>query len=140
VLSFGERVNGRTDGIQDMGLDRPQDGRECPLIDWTVAHVGREGTLGVACPDCSALSGEGREVSFTLLRSPAFAWHDPAVLELDRPHRYTDQGEHRFRFSIRLGAGSGFTAGSAPGGRCAADALAFHRPPVCFDWTKGMQP
>jgi alpha-mannosidase len=140
VLSFGAPVERRTDGIQDRGLDRTQDGRECPLIDWTVAHVGRNGILGVACPDCSALSGEGREVAFTLLRSPAFAWHDPAVLERDRPHRYTDQGEHRFRFSIRAGAGCGSVVGSAAGGRCAADALAYHRPPVCFDWTKGMPP
>ncbi|MCX7030826.1 MAG: hypothetical protein NTU62_12000, partial [Spirochaetes bacterium] len=129
VLSFRTPLAQRTDGIQEMGLDRLQDGREYPLIDWTVAHAGRDGMVGVACPDCFALSGEGREIAFTLLRSPAFAWHDPAVLELSRPHRYTDQGEHRFRFTVRAGAG---------GECCAADALGLHRPPVCIDWTKGM--
>jgi hypothetical protein len=66
---------------------RPQDGREYPLIDWTVARVGRDRAVGVACPDCFALSGEGCEVGFTLLRSPAFAWHDPAVLKRSRTHR-----------------------------------------------------
>lgn len=139
VLSFGEGVNGRTDGIQEAGLERPQDGREYPLIDWTAARLDRAGTVGVACPDCFAVSGEGREVALTLLRSPAFAWHDPAGLERDRPHRYTDQGEHRFRFTVRADAGGGDGADTA-GRRSAADALAFHRPPACFDWTKGMLP
>jgi len=140
VLSFRAPVGRRMDGIQDMGLERPQDGREYPLVDWTVAHVGRDGAAGVACPDCYALSGEGREVAFTLLRSPAFAWHDPAALEPNRPCRHTDQGEHRFRFSIRAGAGGGRSGADIEAGRCAADALANHRPPVCIDWTKGMLP
>jgi alpha-mannosidase len=138
VLSFGAPVERRTDGIQETGLERLQDGREYPLIDWTVAHVGRDGAAGVACPDCFALSGEGREVAFTLLRSPVFAWHDPAVLEHDRPYRYTDEGEHRFRFTVRTDAGRSSAASVAE--RCAADALACHRPPACFDWTKGMTP
>jgi alpha-mannosidase len=139
VLSFRAPVGRRTDGIQDMGLERPQDGREYPLVDWMVARVGRDGAVGVACPDCFALSGEGREVAFTLLRSPAFAWHDPAVPDRERSLRCTDQGEHRFRFAIRSGADGGSGA-DAEAGRCAADALAFHRPPALFDWTKGMLP
>jgi hypothetical protein len=65
------------------------------------------------------------------LRSPVFAWHDPAVLEPQRAYRYTDQGGHRFRFAIRAGADAG---------RCAADAAAFNLPPACLDWTKGMLP
>ncbi len=136
VLTFAAAVARRTDGIQQMGLERAQDGREYPLIDWSIAHADAAGAsvrdaLGVACPDCFALSGEGREVAFTLLRSPAFAWHDPAVLEPTRTYRYTDQGRHRFRFAIRAGADAG---------RCEADAAAFHRPPACLDWTKGMLP
>ncbi len=135
VLTFAGPVEKRTDGIQGMGLERPQDGREYPLIDWCVAHAGTGGaggsTLGVACPDCFALSGEGREVAFTLLRSPVFAWHDPAVIQPHQPRRHTDQGWHRFRFAIRAGADAA---------RSAADAAAFHLPPACFDWTKGMQP
>lgn len=140
VLSFRPVVQRRTDGIQESGLERQQDGREYPLIDWTLAHLGRTGAVGIACPDCFALSGEGTEVAFTLLRSPAYAWHDPAALEAGAPHRYTDQGEHRFRFRLRT-AGDG-DAGAADdlGERCAADALALHRPPACFDWTKGMLP
>jgi alpha-mannosidase len=130
VLTFATSVARRTDGIQEMGLDRAQDGREYPLIDWSVAHADA-GAVGVACPDCCAISGEGREMAFTLLRSPVFAWHDPAVLEPHRAYRYTDQGGHRFRFAIRAGADAV---------RCEADAAAFHLPPACLDWTKGMLP
>jgi alpha-mannosidase len=132
VLTFARPVALRTDGIQEMGLDRPQDGREYPLIDWSVARDGTAGGgVGVACPDCFAVSGEGRDVAFTLLRSPVFAWHDPAVLEPNRAYRCTDQGGHRFRFAIRAGADAG---------RAAADAAAFNLPPACLDWTKGMRP
>ena len=130
VLVFAGPIAQRTDGIQEMGLERPQDGREYPLIDWSVVHAGG-GAFGVACPDCFALSGEGREVAFTLLRSPAFAWHDPAALEQGQPHRHTDRGEHRFRFAFRAGDGAE---------RCEADAEGLHRPPACLDWTKGMLP
>ncbi len=137
VLSFGAPIERRTDGIQEAGLERPQDGREYPLIDWTTVHVAGAGAVGVACPDCFAVSGGGREVALTLVRSPVFAWHDPAELERDRRYRYTDQGEHRYRFTVRTDAGSG---ADALGRLSATDALAFHRPPACFDWTKGMQP
>jgi alpha-mannosidase len=150
ALRFAGPLARRTDGIQDMGLERPQDGREYPLVDWTVARVENGGIVGVACPDCFALSGESREVALTLLRSPVFAWHDPAVPDRDRPHLCTDQGEHRFRFVVRAeavgDAGGTQTGGARTGGaeavgaRCGADALAFHRPPACFDWTKGMPP
>jgi hypothetical protein len=74
---------------------------------------------------------EGPEVAFTMLRSFAFAWHDPAVLEGDRHSRYTDQGERRSRFTIRAGAAAG---------RSSEDALAMHRSTACFDWTRGMLP
>ncbi len=139
AISLPHEVSGRRDGIQLGGLERAQDGAERPVVDWTVARLGGAGAaalpaaeargLSVACPDCFALSGEGHELRFTLLRSPAFAWHDPAPLPRDRLVRWTDQGEHRFRFSIRQGIRPL---------EAAVDAHRIHCPPVCLDWTRGM--
>jgi len=121
-------VTDRLDGITGGGHARPQDGRECPLIDWTIARLANGATMGIACPDCSAIDGTDSQLRPTLVRSPAFAWHDPAPFSAARA-RYTDQGEHTFRFTI------------LPGADAAAInrlSLAAHRPPLCFDWTKGM--
>jgi alpha-mannosidase len=132
VIGLPRPARRRLDGIQLGGLERAQDGRERPFLDWTVLRfegADPAGGLSIACPDCFSLSGEGSELRCTLLRSPPFAWHDPAPLPRDRLLRWTDQGEHRFRFVIRQGV--------APR-QAAADALFAHRPPVSLDWTKGM--
>ena len=55
----------------------------------------------------------------------------PPCSNAHRTYRCTDQGGHRFRFALRAGADVG---------RSAADAAAFHLPPACLDWTKGMLP
>ena len=122
----------RLDGIPGGGAVRLQDGRERPIVDWTVvSRAGKgAGTLGVALPDCSSLDGSPEGLRFTLLRSPAYAWHDPARLPEDRVHRIMDQGEHTFRFAILPDA-------DATGVN--ALALGMHRPPACIDWTRGME-
>jgi alpha-mannosidase len=86
-------------------------------------------TLGVVCPDCSGIDGTDNALRFTLLRSPVYAWHDPAKLEADTYYSWTDQGEYTFRFLI--------LANSTPESLKTL-ALSAHRPPVCLDWTKGM--
>jgi alpha-mannosidase len=120
----------RTDGIPGGGAVRPQDGRECPVMDWTLVGLADGAPLGIAIPDCSAMDGGTDVLRFTLLRSPAYAWHDPARLPPGRVHRYLDQGEQTFRCAILPAA----TAASIT-----ALALGMHRPPVCIDWTRGMR-
>jgi alpha-mannosidase len=120
----------RLDGIPGGAVLRAQDGRETPIIDWTLVTLSDGGTVGIAMPDCSALDGTLHALRLTLLRSPAYAWHDPARLPADRPVRWIDQGEHTFRFVFLRGADS-------RGANAAA--LAKHRPPVCIDWTTGMR-
>ncbi len=120
----------RTDGIPGGGAVRPQDGRECPVMDWTLVGLSKGAPLGIAMPDCSAMDGSAGVLRFTLLRAPAYAWHDPAKLPPGRAHRYLDQGEQTFRFVLLPDATAAAVAGVA---------LGMHRPPVCIDWTRGMR-
>ncbi len=125
AFPFDHPAATRLDGVPGGSLRRAQDGREVPYRDWTLA----EGAAGIIGPDCWALDGSGSEVRFTLVRSPVFAWHDPQKLDAGRGYRYTDQGEHRFRFVVVPGA-------TATGIEAAASAVTL--PPVCLDWTRGM--
>jgi len=135
VLPFADPVQERTDGIPGGSAARPQNGREFPLTDWTA--VGFEGdaeetwkSVGLAAPDCFGLDGVGSSVRFTLCRSPAYAWHDPAKIDPARFIRWIDQGEHDFRFVL---------APEAEPEELRRRALTMHRPPVCYDWTAGME-
>ncbi len=135
VLPVSDMASERLDGVPGGGAVRPQDGRECPVIDWTL--VRRRGErrpgehrFGVALPDCSALDSSPQALRCTLLRSPVYAWHDPARLPSDRALRFLDQGEHTFRFALLPDADPRSVN---------ALALAMHRPPVCIDWTRGTE-
>ena len=136
VFALPGTANARRDGIPDGAIERPQDGKEYPLIDWTTVSAGSGRSIAVACPDCFALSGSERELALTLVRSPPFAWHHPAPLDPNRAQRWTDQGEHHFRFVLRCGPQG--SEGSLQS-EAAADAMALHRPPMCVDWTRGMK-
>jgi alpha-mannosidase len=127
AFPFHTPIETRVDGVAGGSLRRPQDGREVPYRDWTLAQPG----LGVAAPDCWALDGERAEVRFTLVRSPVFAWHDPQKLDPRQGYRYTDQGEHSYRFALLARA-------SEEGLEAAAAAMTL--PPVPLDWTFGMGP
>ena len=120
----------RTDGIPGGGAVRPQDGRECPVMDWTLVGLAEGSPLGIAMPDCSSMDGSANGLRLTLLRAPAYAWHDPAKLPAGRVHRYLDQGEQTFRFAL---------VPDATAAAVTATALGMHRPPVCIDWTRGMR-
>ena len=120
------RAATRRDGIPGGSLERPTDGREYPLVDWTLSPDG----WGIVAPDCFALDARDGELRFTLVRSPVYAWHEPTVLDPGGRYRHTDQGEHAFRFR--------WIPRATPRNLEAA-ALSFHNPPVCLDWTEGMQ-
>src|SRR5215207_6777517 len=59
-----------------------------------------------------------RDIGLTVLRSPAYAHHIPAVLEPDGNYASIDQGIQRFRYTLFPHAGSWETAGTV---RCAAE-------------------
>lgn len=125
VFPFAEDLKERIDGIPGGELRRLQNGREYPLTDWTSTPAGTV----IACPDCFSLDGRENHIRFTLVRSPVYAWHDPAKLEDDAYYRYTDQGEHFFTFRLLPNAREE---------RARQTAMALHRPPICLDWTAGM--
>jgi alpha-mannosidase len=126
ALALAEEPREREDGIPGGSIRRAMDGHENPLVDWTLTPGG----CAVAAPDCFALDGRNGELRLTLVRSPVYAWHDPTRLSPYEAYRYTDQGEHLFRFRVLADA----TAADA-----ADAAAALHDPPVCLDWTKGIR-
>ena len=129
VFTLAGPVASRLDGIPGGALNRAQDGRELPLLDWSLAGLPGGRSLGFAAPDCSALDGRGDALRFTLLRSPVYAWHIPTVLPPGRAYPFMDQGEHRFRFLLVPDASPSVVEDLA---------LSEHRAPLCIDWTKGM--
>jgi len=67
-----------------------------------------------------------RDIGLTVLRSPAYAHHIPAVLEPDGNYAFIDQGIQRFRYTLFAHSGSWETAGTA---RRAAE---LNQPPIAL--------
>jgi len=128
-MPFISSIVGRVDGIPGGFVYRPQNTQEFPVMDWTLLRMNDETSLGIVCPDCFGLDGAENLQRFTLLRSPAYAWHDPTKLDPNGYYRWTDQGEHEYRFILLENA----TPESLQ-----SLAISEHRPPICYDWTKGM--
>ncbi len=126
VFPFAASFSHRIDGIPGGEIRRAQDGSECPIVDWTMTESG----TGIASPHCYSLDGFENRVRFTLLRSPIYAWHDPARPDPQDWYAHTDQGEHWFAFVIQHPATNKVLR---------AAALSIHRKPVCLDWTRGME-
>jgi len=125
VLPFAASFDKRIDGISGGQIPRPQDGAECPIVDWTMADSG----IGIAGPHCFSLDGSDNRLRFTLLRSPIYAWHHPTLPDPHSWYAHTDQGEHRFTFRLQYP--------SSPE-KLRTAALSVHRRPICLDWTGGM--
>jgi len=121
----------RRDGVPGGAIDRPLDGAERPVRDWTLLHLSDGGKVAALSPDVFALDATPQRVRLTLLRSPRMAHHDPCRRS-DPRDRFADQGEHGFRF--RLYAGEGL-----PEEYLDEQALMLHRPLVMADLTRGMK-
>jgi len=87
---------------------RPQSGDEEPAQRWVdvsgvLADGAQAGTrCGVALlNDCKygfdVLDGE---IRMSVLRSPIYAFHDPAQVQPGEEYEYTEQGRHVFRYSL----------------------------------------
>ena len=125
IYALADSPAERVDGIGGGSLARPNDGKERPLQDWTLA-----GEAGIVCPDVYALDGLPWRLRFTLLRSPVMAHHEPNLGMA--PHAvFADQGVYQFRF--RFYAGEAATAE-----RLRADSQAMQRPLLAADLTRGM--
>jgi hypothetical protein len=130
VFSFGEAVFSRSDGIPGGRLDRRQNGFEYPVVDSTIVTLESGSSCAIVSPDAFGIDGAGSAVRYTLLRSPAYAWQGrKGGISADDYHRWTDRGEHRFRFALLSG-------GTAE--ECSRIAEQIHEPPTIIDWTAGM--
>ncbi|MBM3212735.1 hypothetical protein FJZ33_10980 [Candidatus Poribacteria bacterium] len=130
IMPVKDAIKDRLDGIPGRYISRQQNGQEFPIVDWTMVRHANGNNIGIVCPDCSALDGEENQLRFTLLRSPVYAWHDPAKLEDETFYRWTDQGEHAFRFFI--------WEDTTPY-KLENLAISEHRQPICLDWTDGQK-
>jgi alpha-mannosidase len=97
--------------------ERFANGEEEPTLSWVdVSGVSRDREV----PYGFSLLNDGkysvdvniRDIGLTVLRSPAYAHHIPAVLGPDGNHAYIDQGIQRFRYTLLPHAGSWETAGT----------------------------
>lgn len=130
VFPFTIPIRYRLDGIPGGYIARPQSGQEFPIVNWTLLNMYDDSNIGILCPDCFSIDGLNNTVRFTLLRCPVYAWHDPTKLREEGFYRYTDQGEHYFRFILCENTQPEFLKELA---------LSEHYPPICLDCTKGMK-
>lgn len=91
-------------------------GEELPFQQWVdVSGISREKEIGYGF----ALMNDGkysvdvrvRDIGLTVLRSPAYAHHDPAKLDPERLYSYIDQGQQTFRYRMLPHRGSWETSG-----------------------------
>ncbi|MEJ5197773.1 MAG: glycoside hydrolase family 38 C-terminal domain-containing protein [Anaerolineae bacterium] len=97
-------------------IERKADGTEEPIqgwIDLSGASRDAEIAYGFALLNDSKYSADVNvhDIGLTILRSPAYAHHVPAVLEPGELYSYIDQGIQRFRYTLLPHAGSWETAG-----------------------------
>jgi len=111
--------------------ERAANGEEEPTQSWVdVSGVSRDRDI----PYGFSLLNDGkysldvnlRDIGLTILRSPVYAHHIPAVLEPAGDHAYIDQGIQRFRYTLLPHPGSWETAGTV---RRAAE---LNQPPVAL--------
>jgi alpha-mannosidase len=129
VVPLEETVETRTDGILAGNLERPNNGRECPLRDWTLLDL-QDAKLAVVCPDVFGLDATPSQVRLTLLRSSVMAYHVPYFSVAPRKV-ISDQGVHEFRFRFFIGEAVSTEL-------LDAHAFMMQRPLVVADLTRGM--
>jgi hypothetical protein len=132
TLDFPSAAAGRFDGIMDGEVERPMDGRECPLRDRTIVELENGNRLGVICPHVFALDATASRLRLTLLRSSIMAHHVPHAGTTGR-EVIADQGTQKFRLRFVYGRDVASAAVDAA-------ALMMQRPLIYADLTRGMPP
>ncbi len=123
----------RYDRIARSYLERPQNQLEFPFMKWSWFPNSQKSSftngMGIISPNCFSCSGVDGFFNLTLLRSPTFAWHDPAKISDINRFYNTDQGfssySIRICIDVKIDEMDQYT-----------DEILFK--PRCFDWTKGM--
>ncbi|MBI5833659.1 MAG: hypothetical protein HZB16_15265 [Armatimonadetes bacterium] len=105
MLTPPEPFATRCDGIPGGHLARELDGAERPIQDFAQLTTTGGLTYGVVCPNVYALSATPSAASFTLLRSPVLAHHEPHPGQSARG-QHSDQGRNVFLLRF-LGGRSG---------------------------------
>jgi alpha-mannosidase len=85
-------------------VERPTDGAEEPTQAWVDVSGplpdGSRAGLSVLNDGKYGHSVLGGEIGMTALRSPAYAWHEPATLDPEGTYDYLDQGRQDFRYRL----------------------------------------
>ncbi len=84
-------------------LERPADGREWPGQRWVLLRDQDGYGLALANDAKYSYAALDKALYITALRSPAYAHHDPYVLQPENEYLYTDQGEQEFTLRLRAG-------------------------------------
>ena len=99
-------IDKRIDGLAHDSIKRDLDGYEYPFYYWTKLIFKKSKSHIYGClfysDSVHSLSVNNNLLSFTLLRSPIYAHHDPAKIHVkgDKNRINTDQGLQKFDFRI----------------------------------------
>ncbi len=88
-----------TDGIAGSHIDRQPSPAEWPFLGWSRLRVGAT-DVGLVTSDIYSHSLDGARWQPTLLRSPRMAWGGGDPRTYAGHDRHTDQGVHRFAFTL----------------------------------------
>lgn len=93
-------VKSRTDGCPGGTVNRPFDGQEYPLFNWTTLY-GRNHTLSLVSPDIYALDMQpDGELRLSLLRANYYAYDNKFPDAAGNITGFTDQGYSVFRIAV----------------------------------------
>jgi alpha-mannosidase len=129
-LSLPSDATAWTDGIADAAVSREPSPVEWPFLDWSRLRAGKA-DLALTTTDIYSHSVNERLWQLTLLRSPKMAWGGGQPQTYAGRDHHSDQGVHRFAFTL------GFGDAATPDAVAAAVARNAD-PPVIFDRYEGM--
>jgi len=108
IVETGRAIGSRYDGQPGGYQQRPLDGNEYPMHDWTILQTVDATQIGLISGDIYGLDVAGGHVGLTLVRGCRYALHRDDVSAAEDPGQFptdfVDQGEHRFRILIRAGS------------------------------------
>jgi alpha-mannosidase len=100
VIEPQDPILEHTDGNPGGSQARPLDGKEYPFHDWTLLTC-KQNQVAFISPDLYGFDTQKENARFSLVRSPAYAFHDPAKMEENKySYEFLDMGEHDYRVLI----------------------------------------
>ncbi|MCX7045539.1 MAG: hypothetical protein NTX50_08665 [Candidatus Sumerlaeota bacterium] len=90
----------RVDGIPGGRIERKFDSQEYPVFNF-VSVAAKDKALAIVSRDIYAADAQpDNTLRLTLLRSPAYAFHDPDRLDENGVYPFTDQGVHEYEIAL----------------------------------------